>query len=66
MVDPARLTRPEGEPRRDLHNTNVNEFLAEAGLCGTVNLITGGECRLPALHEGGCDFHRAATPSRTT
>lgn len=56
MVDHARSTRSEGEPRLDLHNANVNEDLAEAGLCGTIDLVTGAVCRLPALHEGGCDF----------
>jgi hypothetical protein len=65
MVDHARTTRPKGEPRLDVHNANVNEDLAESGLCGTVNLVTGGACRLPALHDGGCDFHRIATPART-
>ena len=66
MVDLTRFTRSKGEPRLDIHNANVNEDLAEAGLCGTVNLATGGICRLPALHEGGCDFHRISTPTRTT
>ena len=65
MIDPMRATRPTDEPRLDVHNANVNEDLAEAGLCGTLNLITGGACQLPALHEGGCDFHRIVTPTRT-
>ena len=65
MVDRARSTRSKGEPRLDVHNANVNAGLTEAGLCGTLNLITGGACRLPALHEGGCDFHRIAMPART-
>ena len=56
MVDRARSTRSKGEPRLDVHNANVNADLAEAGLCGTVNLVVGGVCRLPALHGGGCDF----------
>jgi len=50
----------------DLHNANVDEDLAEAGLCGTVNLVTGGTCDLPALHQGGCDFHRTVMPEPTT
>lgn len=66
MVDRTISTRSTGEPRLDIHNANVNEELAEEGLCGTVNLVTGGVCHLPALHEGGCDFHRTASPAATT
>jgi hypothetical protein len=62
MIDHARSTRSKGETRLDVHNSNVNEDLAEAGLCGTLNLVMGGACQLPALHEGGCDFHRITTP----
>ena len=65
MVDRARSTRSKGEPRLDVHNANVNEDFAEAGVCGTLNLVTGGVCRLPALHKGGCDFQRITTPART-
>jgi hypothetical protein len=63
MVGRTRSTRSESEPRLDVHNANVNQDLAEAGLCGTLNLVTGGTCRLPALHEGGCDFHRITMPT---
>jgi len=66
MVDRPLSTRPVTEPRLDLHNANVDEDLAEAGLCGTVNLVTGGTCDLPALHQGGCDFHRTVMPEPTT
>jgi hypothetical protein len=62
MIDPAPSTRPKGETRLDVHNSNVNEDLAEAGLCGTVNLVTGEACRLPALHQDGCEFHRLTAP----
>ena len=65
MVQRALFTRSKGEPRLDIHNANVNGDLAGAGLCGTTNLVTGGVCHLPALHEGGCDFHRIATPEHT-
>lgn len=65
MVEPASSTRSKSEPRLDIHNTNVNEDLAVEGLCGTVNLVTGGACHLPALHEGGCDFHRITGPVPT-
>lgn len=63
MVGRARSTRSKSEPRLDVHNANVNQDLAEAGLCGTLNLVTGGTCRLPALHEGGCDFQRITMPA---
>lgn len=66
MVDRPLATRSLSEPRLDIHNANIDENLAEAGLCGTINLVTGGVCHLPALHEGGCDFHRTGTPERTT
>jgi hypothetical protein len=62
MIDRARSTRSKDEPRLDVHNANVDEELAEAGMCGTLHLATGGACRLPALHEGGCDF-RVVLPS---
>jgi hypothetical protein len=48
--------RPEGEPRLDVHNSNVDEETAETGLCGTLDLRGGRVCRLPALHASGCDF----------
>lgn len=47
-------------------DANLDEDLAAARLCGTLNLVTGGACQLPALHEGGCDFHRIAMPTPTT
>lgn len=65
MVNRALATRPKNEPRLDVHNANVDEDLAGAGLCGTLNLITGGACQLPALHQGGCDFHRISMPPPT-
>ncbi len=48
--------RAAGEPRRDVHNSNVDEAAAKSGRCGTTNLATGRVCRLPALHSGGCDL----------
>ena len=62
MADQIGTTRSKDEPRLDVHNANVNEDLAEAGLCGTLNLVTGAVCQLPALHHGGCDFHLLETP----
>jgi hypothetical protein len=56
VSDPPVTDRPEGEPRLDVHNSNVDEETAESGLCGTVDLSTGRVCRLAALHPGGCDF----------
>jgi hypothetical protein len=54
--EPTLAGRPEGEPRLDVHNRNVDEDMADAGQCGTLDLTSGRVCRLPALHPGGCDF----------
>ncbi len=54
--------RPEGEARRDVHNSNVDQTAAEAGRCGTVNHRTGGVCQLPALHTGNCAFELSNAP----
>jgi hypothetical protein len=54
--------RPVGEPRLDVHNSNVEEMAAEIGQCGTIDLRSGRICRLPALHAGGCDFQQADAP----
>ena len=56
MTEQAGPTRPEGQPRLDLHNSNVEQVAAEVGQCGTVDLRRGRVCRLPALHADGCDF----------
>ena len=48
--------RPQGEPRLDVHNSNIDLDTADTGLCGTVDLRSGRVCRLPALHANGCDF----------
>jgi len=60
--DPRPADRPEGEPRLDVHNANVDEDTAKTGRCGTVDLRTGRVCRLPALHPGGCDFEPPHDP----
>jgi len=56
--------RPEGEARRDVHNSNVDQDTAEAGRCGTLNLHTGRVCQLPALHTGSCVFELSNAPDR--
>lgn len=62
MPDDSRSHRPEGEPRLDLHNSNVEQVAAEIGQCGTIDLRSGFVCRLPALHGDGCAFRPADTP----
>jgi hypothetical protein len=62
MSDPMVSDRPEGEPRLDVHNTNIDKQLAEAGRCGHVDLKNGRTCRLTALHSGGCDFQETQDP----
>jgi hypothetical protein len=56
MSDPPVSRRLEGEPRLDVHNSNVDEDSAETGRCGTLDLRSGRVCRLPALHPDACDF----------
>lgn len=56
MPDQPVAGRPEGEPRLDVHNSNVDQDSAESGRCGTLDLRSGRVCRLPALHPDGCDF----------
>jgi hypothetical protein len=63
MSDPPDAGRPEGEPRLDVHNRNVDEDKAETGLCGTLDLRSGRVCRLPALHPDGCDFQTPQHPA---
>lgn len=48
--------RAEGESRLDIHNTNVDQDRAEAGLCGTVDLRSGSVCLRQSLHPDGCEF----------
>lgn len=63
MAEPPVGGRAEEEERLDIHNTSVDQVTAEAGRCGRVDLRTGSMCRLPALHEGGCDF---SSPTQIT
>jgi hypothetical protein len=65
MSGPAATERPENETRLDIHNSNIDEDVAERGLCGTRDLATGRTCQLTALHPDGCDFADAGgTPRR--
>jgi hypothetical protein len=41
----------------DIHNTAVDERLAEHGYCGVIHLPTGRVCTLAARHSGGCEFN---------
>jgi hypothetical protein len=56
MSQPIPPTRAAGEPRQDVHNTNIDEDSAAAGECGTLDLANGWICRQPGLHSGGCTF----------
>jgi hypothetical protein len=56
MPDQPLSGRPKGQPRLDLHNSNVEQVAAEHDQCGTIDLRTGRVCRRAALHSAGCDF----------
>jgi hypothetical protein len=43
-------------PRIDLHNPEIDDDAAGAGLCGMTHLATGRCCRLPVHHMGTCRF----------
>ena len=62
MPDRSPSSRPEGEPRLDLHNSNIEQVAAEVGQCGTIDLRSGRVCRLPALHPDGCDLQPTDAP----
>jgi hypothetical protein len=47
--------------RIDLHNAEIDDDAAGAGLCGMTHLATGRCCRLPARHTGSCRFVSPAT-----
>ena len=64
MSEPTAIERPDSEPRLDVHNSNIDEEIAERGLCGTRDLTTGRTCRLTALHPDGCDFAEAGDTPR--
>ena len=42
--------------RLDLHNAGVNERMASAHLCGTLDLRMGRTCIKPVRHLGSCEF----------
>jgi hypothetical protein len=44
------------DERQDLHNTSVDEEVAETGRCAQVHLPTGRTCTLERHHEGSCNF----------
>jgi len=52
------MTEPHGEThdRRESHNANVVDDVAEAGGCGLRNLQHGTTCGLAFGHTGPCDF----------
>jgi hypothetical protein len=47
---------PTATPRIDLHNPEIDDDAAGAGLCGMTHLPTGRCCRLPVHHSGTCRF----------
>ena len=46
----------EASERLEIHNTSVDEQVAQARLCAHVHLPTGGTCVLPKSHSGSCHF----------
>jgi hypothetical protein len=48
------ITQPDD--RLELHNTSINEKVAEAGACAQVHLPTGRTCTLAHGHRGSCGF----------
>jgi hypothetical protein len=42
--------------RIDLHNAEIDDDAARAGLCGMTHLATGRCCVLEARHIGSCRF----------
>ncbi len=61
-----------GATRGDLHNTDIDEEVAETDLCGTVDLRTGRICIRGNRHPGSCDLQpkdqarQAAADHRST
>ena len=46
----------ERTDRLEIHNSCVDERLADAHLCALVHLPTGRTCILPIAHPGSCQF----------
>ena len=44
------------DERLALHNTSVDEKVADAGACGQLHVPTGRTCTLPRRHRGSCSF----------
>jgi hypothetical protein len=42
--------------RPEVHNSDVDETVAEMGACGQVHLQSGRTCTLEHRHQGSCDF----------
>jgi hypothetical protein len=42
--------------RPELHNSDVDEVVAETGACAQVHLQSGRTCTLEHRHQGSCDF----------
>jgi hypothetical protein len=53
MLTPA-ATSPDDRP--EVHNTSIDDQLAETGACSQVHLQTGRTCTLKHGHHGSCDF----------
>ena len=47
-------THPDDRPA--LHNTSVDEKVADQGACGQLHVPTGRTCTLPRRHRGSCSF----------
>jgi hypothetical protein len=53
MLTPAAMS-PDG--RLEIHNTSIDDQLAETGACSQVHLQTGRTCTRQHRHPGSCDF----------
>jgi hypothetical protein len=50
------------QDRLEIHNSEVDQALADQRLCGNLHLPSGRVCLLPKRHRGGCQF--TARPPR--
>jgi hypothetical protein len=48
------MPRPEFADRLDFHNSQIDQYVAAARLCGLIDLRTGLTCALPVRHRGAC------------
>lgn len=56
MTSTVTLVAVSRDDRPDVHNSGVDEKVAETGACGQVHLQSGRTCSLERRHQGTCDF----------